>query len=97
MNNIVFIKTAELHPHPNNPRLELGDIDELAESIKTKGIMQNLTVVPREEGGYTIIIGHRRCAAAVKAGVDELPCVIAEMTRNDRKQKRYSGLKARLQ
>ncbi len=77
---IRMIPITELFPHPNNPRKELGDLTELANSIKAKGVMQNLTVVRRAEGGYTVIIGHRRRAASEVAGMKELPCVIAEMT-----------------
>lgn len=79
---LVYIPIDKLFPHPDNPRKDIGDISELAESIKVKGIMQNLTVVPKPEGkgNYTVIIGHRRCAAAKKAGLEKLPCIIAEMT-----------------
>lgn len=43
---MVMIPIEQLYPHPDNPRKELGDLTELAESIKTNGILQNLTVVP---------------------------------------------------
>ena len=78
---LVMLPVDKLYPHPDNPRKSLGDLSELAESIKAKGVMQNLTVVPCEAdpGMYTIIIGHRRHAAAKKAGLQELPCVIVEM------------------
>ena len=45
-NNVVMIKRELLHPHPDNPRKDLGDLAELTESIKEHGVMQNLTVVP---------------------------------------------------
>ena len=45
---IVMIPIDDLHPHPNNPRKELGDLTELAASIKARGVLQNLTVVPRK-------------------------------------------------
>lgn len=80
---LVYIPISELHPHPDNPRKDLGDLTELADSIKAKGVMQNLTVVPREEGGYTVIIGHRRMGASKLAGLTELPCVIVEMSPKD--------------
>ena len=80
MERIVYIKTSELYPHPDNPRKDLGELTELADSIKAKGVMQNLTVVPRDGGGYTVIIGHRRCGAAKLAGLTELPCVISDMS-----------------
>lgn len=89
MNNIQYIPIEMLHPHPDNPRKNLGDLTELADSIKATGILQNLTVVPwfdadtkergTEEQGYRVIIGHRRMAAARLAGLTELPCVIADI------------------
>ena len=79
------IKINELYPHPDNPRRDIGDISELAESIKNQGIFQNLTVikggagVPEGKEGYTVIIGHRRLAASKLAGLETLPCSVAEM------------------
>lgn len=83
---IVAIPAGEIWQHPDNPRKDLGDLSELTESIKKNGIMQNLTVIPGhweeygawKEDGYTLVIGHRRCAAAKMAGVGELPCRIVE-------------------
>lgn len=83
---IVYIDVDKLHPHPDNPRKELGDLTELADSIRKNGILQNLTVVPATGyyyGDYTVIIGHRRLAAAKQAGLEKLPCVIAEMSEKE--------------
>lgn len=77
-NKIVMIKTEELYPHPDNPRKNLGDLTELTESIRKNGVLQNLTVVPADKG-YMVVIGHRRCAAAEQAGLEELPCIISDM------------------
>ena len=75
---ISFISRKMLHPHPENPRKDLGDLEELRESIRENGIMQNLTVVPDFDGdGYMILIGHRRFAAS-EGLIDELPCIIAD-------------------
>lgn len=87
-NGIQYIQIHRLHPHPDNPRKNVGDVTELAESIRANGILQNLTVVPYFSpvhkrvmaGLYTVIIGHRRLAAAKVAGIEELPCVVVEMT-----------------
>lgn len=43
---IVMINVANIYPHPDNPRKDVGDVTELAESIKKQGVMQNLTVIP---------------------------------------------------
>ncbi|MBR2388078.1 MAG: ParB/RepB/Spo0J family partition protein [Clostridia bacterium] len=81
---LVFLSVEKLIPHPKNPRKNLGDLTELADSIKAKGVMQNLTVVPGEsDDTYKIVIGHRRHAAAQLAGLEVLPCVIEEMTENE--------------
>lgn len=72
------IKISLLGQHPLNPRKEYKDIDELAQSIKEKGILQNLLVVPddAQEGHYLVIGGNRRLLAARKAGIESAPCVI---------------------
>lgn len=57
---LVYIPIEKLFPHPDNPRKELGDLTELADSIKAKGIMQNLTVVPKDDDTYTVVIGHSK-------------------------------------
>lgn len=77
---ITMIPRAKLEPHPDNPRKELGDLSELAASIRRQGLLQNLTVVPHPDtpGKYRIVIGHRRFSASGIAGVDPLPCVIDE-------------------
>ncbi len=76
MNEIKHISIDLIRPHKDNPRKELGDLTELAASIERSGIMQNLTVVP-EKDGYTVIIGHRRLAAARLAKLTHVPCVVA--------------------
>ncbi|MEF2769114.1 MAG: ParB/RepB/Spo0J family partition protein [Acutalibacteraceae bacterium] len=76
---ITNIEVSKLLQHPDNPRKSIGDVTELAESIKARGILQNLTVVPAENGLYTVIIGHRRLAAAKQAGLTEVPCAVVDM------------------
>ncbi len=70
-----------IDPHPENPRKNLGNLTELAESIKANGIMQNLTVVPKDDGRYLAVIGHRRLAAAKLAGLETVPCAVVDMDR----------------
>ena len=80
MNKITMIPVNMLIHHPQNPRLDLGDLTELTESIKTNGIMQNLTVVADPETSkYMVVIGNRRMEAAKLAGLAEVPCVISDM------------------
>ena len=84
MNKIVRISIDRLYHHPQNPRKNLGDLTELAESIRVNGILQNLTVVPNDISktitNFKVVIGNRRLEAAKLAGLTELPCLVKEMT-----------------
>ena len=79
------IDIEKLEIHPKNVRKVYSDIDELAESIKARGVMQNLTVVPDpdKDGYYLVVIGNRRLTAARAAGIKTLPCSIVEMTEKE--------------
>lgn len=82
-NGIVMININRIYPHPDNPRKDIGDVSELAASIKESGLMQNLTVVPKNSTEYTVIIGHRRLAASRLAGLTEVPCAIRQMSEKE--------------
>jgi ParB family chromosome partitioning protein len=68
-----------LRPNPRNPRRNFGDdsLDELAASIKEKGIIQPILArpVPGTPDSYEIIAGERRWLAAQRAGLHEVPIV----------------------
>ena len=85
MNKIVMIPIYKLKHHPENPRKDLGDLTELAESIKKNGVMQNLTVVSEDplDEHFLVVIGNRRMEAAKMAGLEKLPCVISDMDRRE--------------
>lgn len=88
MNELTMIPIEKLRHHPQNPRKRIGDVTELAESIKAKGILQNLTVVqcPTVIGDYWVVIGNRRLEAAKQAGVKELPCLVSLMDEKEQFQ-----------
>ena len=80
MPTLYNIPIERIHPHPMNPRKSMGDLQELIDSVKANGILQNLSVVQNEDGqGFTVVIGHRRLAAAAAAGLHTVPCAIVEM------------------
>ena len=78
MERIIEIETAKIKQHPDNPRKDVGDVTELADSMKKNGVMQNLTVC-EDDNGYTVLIGHRRLVAAKLANIDKLPCKVVEL------------------
>ncbi len=60
-------------------RMDEGSLYELAESIKTQGVMQPVLVRPVGGGRYEIIAGERRCRAARLAGLTEVPVLVREV------------------
>lgn len=77
-----LIEVKHIRPSPRNPRSSLGDLTELANSLSTlKKMLQPIIVREVDEGrGYEIVSGHRRFAAAVDLGWDEVPCVVYDLT-----------------
>ncbi len=71
-----IIPIGQIEPNPKQPRIEIGDLTELANSIKEKGVLEPLLVKPnRQVGTWMIIAGERRWRAATKAGLREVPCI----------------------
>ena len=72
------LKLALLQPGKYQPRTRMdeGSLYELAESIKSQGVMQPILVRPVGEGRYEIIAGERRSRAAKLAGLDEVPVLV---------------------
>lgn len=72
-----------LDPNPEQPRVDIGDLSELTDSIKDKGVLEPLLVKPSGVSGrWMIIAGERRWRAARAAGLREVPCI--EMDVDDR-------------
>lgn len=81
------IRLSAIGPHPKNPRTQLGDVSELAESIRGSGILEPLIVAPaKAKNKYILIAGHRRHAAAKKAGRSHAPCIIREDLTTEQQQ-----------
>ena len=71
-----------LRASPNNPRKHFADadLDDLAKSIRDKGLLQPLVVRPLHQGDYEIVAGERRWRAAQRAGVHDVPVLIRELS-----------------
>lgn len=71
-----MLPVEQIRPNPEQPRKALGDLRELSDSIRQKGVLEPLLVrfVPREDC-YYIISGERRYHAARAAGLREVPCI----------------------
>ena len=76
---ITTLKLSELEPNKSQPRVSFNEeaLRELADSIRTHGVLQPLIVRPMD-GGYQIVAGERRWRAAMMAGLSEVPVVIRQ-------------------
>lgn len=73
------LKLTEVEPNRDQPRKVFNQesLEELAESIKTYGVIQPI-VVSKQDGYYAIVAGERRWRAAKLAGLEEIPAIIRE-------------------
>lgn len=72
---LVSLPCRLIDPDPNQPRRDLGQLDELAESIRSEGLIQPLIVEPLATGRYRILAGERRFMACRQLGLETLPCI----------------------
>ena len=81
------IGAGQLEPSPFQPRsrMDPAALDDLAQSIRARGILQPLLVRPHpgEPGRFQIIAGERRWRAAGAAGLHEVPILVREMADTD--------------
>lgn len=71
-----------IHANPANPRRNFDEaaLEELAASIREKGLLQPIVVRPRPDGEYEIVAGERRWRAAQRAAVHDVPVLIREFS-----------------
>ena len=78
--DILRIPVDLIEPNPFQPRMSFDQdaLEELAESIKTLGLIQPITVRRKEDGRYQIISGERRFRACRLSGMDMIPAYIRD-------------------
>ena len=74
------VPTSQLVVSPINVRRNVGDISELADSIREQGILEPLIVRPTSDDNYEVIIGSRRLAAASELDMEVVPVVVQRIT-----------------
>lgn len=79
---------AQIRPNKDQPRKDFDEecLEELAESIRTLGLVQPITVEPLGDGTYQIIAGERRWRAAQRAGLQEIPVYIRTTNASERRE-----------
>lgn len=76
------IPIEKLVPNQLQPRKDMGDLEELTESIREKGIIEPVIVRPKD-GHFEIVAGERRYRAAKAAGMSEIPCIEHDIPDNE--------------
>jgi ParB family chromosome partitioning protein len=81
---VINLGIEEIRPDRSQPRRHFDEahIEELAESIRSKGVLLPL-IVRRDNEGYVLVAGERRWRAAQKAGLRELPAMVREVSGNE--------------
>ncbi|OJY69918.1 MAG: chromosome partitioning protein ParB [Sphingobium sp. 66-54] len=79
---VQMIEIARVAPHPDQPRRQFDAqaLEELAESIRARGIIQPIIVRPTREGRYQIVAGERRWRAAQKAQLHQIPAIVRDFS-----------------
>jgi len=82
LERVLQIAPDKLHPFRDHPFQVNHDaeLQKLTDSIRDSGIMSPLIARPRADGGYELISGHRRKAAAEILGMDKLSVLVRDMT-----------------
>lgn len=82
---IFEIPLTEIDDFPDHPfkvRMD-EDMDQLVESVKSRGVITPVTLCQKEDGRYEIVSGHRRKKACELAGLETVPAEIKELTRDE--------------
>jgi ParB family transcriptional regulator, chromosome partitioning protein len=79
-----MIPLSMIEANPDQPRTSLGNIEELANSVREKGVLEPILVRQVAPNKYQIISGERRFRAATMAGLDEIPAI--ELDVDDKEQ-----------
>jgi len=83
---LAYIDIERIETNPFQPRLHFDEesLNELANSIKEKGVLQPIVVYKKEKGaGYTLVVGERRLRASIKAGLKKIPAIIKKLKDKD--------------
>lgn len=75
---LLYLDPQVLEADPDGVRESPGDIDGLAATIREQGLLQPLGVVSANGGHYRVVYGNRRREAALKLGLEKVPCILLE-------------------
>ncbi|MBP3830787.1 MAG: ParB/RepB/Spo0J family partition protein [Clostridia bacterium] len=79
---VVIVSTSDISDNPNNP-FKVRDDEKMMEtvaSVKKNGVIYPAIIRPKADGGYEMVAGHRRKRACELANINEMPCIIRDLT-----------------
>lgn len=81
---VVYVHSEQIKPNPFQPREDFDQtsIEELAQSIKEKGVIQPL-LVRRKGDNFELIAGERRLRACISLGLNEIPIIVRDVSDQD--------------
>jgi ParB family chromosome partitioning protein len=86
---LLFLSISQLRANPKQPRQDFSEqeVAELAESIRTLGVLQPIVVrpLPGSAGAatYQVVAGERRFRAAIRAGLSQVPVIVKELSEKE--------------
>lgn len=82
LEKVVLLPPEEISEFPNHPfQVRMDDaMKEMVQSVRENGVLVPALVRPKEGGGYEMVSGHRRKRAAELAGLQEIPCIVRNLT-----------------
>ena len=82
------VSVDNVAPNPHQPRKHIDPtaLSELADSIKTNGVIQPIVVIAKPDGTYELVAGERRLRAAKQAGLTHIPAVVRDVEAHEQAQ-----------
>ena len=82
---VTTLKVDDIHPFEGHPFDVKDDKDmlDLVDSVKKFGVLEPAVVIPRKEGGYEMVSGHRRQMACRRAGIQTMPVIVRQLDRDE--------------
>ena len=82
LEKVVLLPPEDISEFPDHPfQVRMDDaMKEMVQSVRENGVLVPALVRPKEGGGYEMVSGHRRKRAAELAGLQEIPCIVRNLT-----------------
>lgn len=82
LEKVVLLPPEDISEFPNHPfQVRMDEaMKEMVQSVRENGVLVPALVRPKEGGGYEMVSGHRRKRAAELAGLQEIPCIVRDLT-----------------